>query len=63
MKYLRSKSALTGLILIGILVVAIFADVLAPHDPYKMDIWNSYRAPEGAGGTYILGTDDMGGTF
>ncbi|HHT90122.1 MAG: ABC transporter permease [Bacillota bacterium] len=62
MKYLlRSKSALTGLILIGILViVAIFADVLAPHDPYKMDIWNSYRAPEGTGGTYILGTDDMG---
>jgi len=62
MKYLlRSKSALTGLILIGILIlVAIFADVLSPHDPYKMDIWNSYRTPEGVGGTYILGTDDMG---
>ena len=62
MKYLlRSKSALTGLILIGILIlVAIFADVLAPHDPYKMDIWNSYGAPEGAGGKFVLGTDDMG---
>ena len=62
MKYLlRSKSAMTGLILIGILIlVAIFADVLSPHDPYEMDIWNSYRAPEGIGGTYILGTDDMG---
>ncbi|HBG00323.1 MAG TPA: diguanylate cyclase [Firmicutes bacterium] len=62
MKYLlRSKSALTGLILIGILIlVAIFADVLAPHDPYKMDIWNSYGDPEGVGGKYILGTDDMG---
>lgn len=62
MKYLlRSKSAMTGLILIGILIlVAIFADVLSPHDPYEMDIWNSYRAPEGVGGTNILGTDDMG---
>lgn len=62
MKYLlRSKSALTGVVLIGILIlVAIFADILAPHDPYEMDIWNSYRAPEGVGGTYILGTDDMG---
>lgn len=62
MKYLlRSKSAMTGVILIGILIlVAIFADILAPHDPYTMDIWNSYRAPEGVGGTYILGTDDMG---
>lgn len=62
MKYLlRSKSAMTGLILIGILIlVAIFADLLSPHDPYEMDIWNSYRAPEGMGGTYVLGTDDMG---
>ncbi|NMB19420.1 MAG: ABC transporter permease [Firmicutes bacterium] len=62
MKYLlRSKSAMTGVILIGILVlVAIFADMIAPHDPYRMDIWNSYRAPEGLGGTFVLGTDDMG---
>src|SRR5690554_3980897 len=62
MKYLlRSKSALTGLLLIGILIfVAVFADLLAPHDPYEMDIWNSYHAPDGPGGEYILGTDDMG---
>ena len=62
MRYLlRSKSALTGLMLIGILIlVAIFADLLAPHDPYEMDIWNSYHAPDGVGGEYILGTDDMG---
>ena len=62
MKYLlRSKSAVTGLILIGILIiVAILAEVIAPHDPYRMDIWNSYLAPEGFSGKYILGTDDMG---
>ncbi|NMB12845.1 MAG: ABC transporter permease [Firmicutes bacterium] len=58
---LRNKSALTGLILIGILLcVAIFADYLVPKDPYEMDIWDSFRPPEGPKGEYVLGTDDMG---
>ncbi|NLJ85201.1 MAG: ABC transporter permease [Firmicutes bacterium] len=58
---LRSKSALTGLIIIGILIfVAIFADRIVPKDPYEMDIWESFRPPEGLRGEYILGTDDMG---
>lgn len=59
--FLRNKSALTGFVLVSILIlVAIFADQLAPHDPYYMDIWESYRHPEGLSGEYILGTDDMG---
>jgi len=58
---LRNKSALTGLILIGILLcIAIFADHIVPMDPYEMDIWESFRPPEGLRGEYILGTDDMG---
>lgn len=60
-QFFRNKSAVTGLFFIGVLIiVAIFADLIAPHDPYKMDIWNSYQAPEGLSGTHILGTDDMG---
>lgn len=60
-RFFRNKSAVTGLILISILVlVAIFADFLAPLDPYKMDIWSSYSPPEGLSGENILGTDDMG---
>ncbi len=60
-RFLRNKSAVTGMILIGILIlIAIFADFVAPLDPYQMDIWNSYQAPEGLKGTHILGTDDMG---
>ena len=62
--FLRNKSALTGFALVSILIlVAIFADQLAPHDPYYMDIWESYRHPEGLSGEYILGTDDMGRDF
>ena len=58
---LQNKSALSGLILIGILLcVAIFADFLVPKDPYEMDIWESFRPPEGLKGEYVLGTDDMG---
>lgn len=60
-QFVRNKSALTGLILVSVLIlVAIFADQLAPHDPYKMDIWESYRDPEGFSGEFVLGTDDMG---
>jgi peptide/nickel transport system permease protein len=60
-KILKNPSALTGLIIISaLLLVAIFADYLTPHDPYDIDIWVSYTAPEGIKGTYILGTDDMG---
>ena len=60
-RFLRNKSAVTGAVLIGILIfVAIFADFIAPKDPYRMSIWDSYRHPEGFFGENILGTDDMG---
>ena len=60
-QFLRNKSAVTGTIIVGILIItAIFADAIAPKDPYQMDIWESFRPPEGLRGEYILGTDDMG---
>lgn len=60
-KILRNPSALTGLIIVGILLLsAVFAEYLTPHDPYDIDIWASYTPPEGFKGTYVLGTDDMG---
>ncbi len=62
-KIIRNRSALVGLILISILLFfAIFANFVVPNDPYDMDIWVSYGAPEwfGEGSKYILGTDDMG---
>lgn len=62
-KILRNRSALVGLIIIGLLVfVAIFANFLVPNDPYDMDIWYSYEPPQwfDGDGKYILGTDDMG---
>jgi len=62
-KLVKNRSALVGLILIGILLFfSIFANFLVPNDPYDMDIWVSYGAPEWfrEGSQYILGTDDMG---
>ncbi len=59
----KNRSALVGLIVIALLLFfAIFADFLVPNDPYHMDIWVSYEAPEwfGEDSQYILGTDDMG---
>ena len=60
-KILKNPSALTGLIIVGILLLsAVFAEYLTPHDPYNIDVWASYTPPEGLKGTYVLGTDDMG---
>ncbi len=62
-KIIKNRSALVGLIVIGLLVLtAIFADYIVPNDPYEMDIWENYAPPQwfGEDSTYILGTDDMG---
>jgi peptide/nickel transport system permease protein len=53
----------SGVILLGIVLVAVFAPVVAPHDPYDGELLNRLRAPIWApGGTwqYVLGTDQTG---
>ncbi|MBW1215352.1 dipeptide ABC transporter permease DppC [Pantoea allii] len=60
----RNKGAVTGLVYIVLmLLIAIFADVLAPHGPAEQfrdallhpPVWQ-----EGGNWSYILGTDDVG---
>ncbi len=60
----RNKGAVTGLVYIVLmLLIAIFADVLAPHGPAEQfrdallhpPVWQ-----EGGSWSYILGTDDVG---
>jgi peptide/nickel transport system permease protein len=54
----RNRSALAGLIVVCILVLsAIFAPWLAPHDPYQISLDNRLQPP---GGAHILGTDELG---
>jgi ABC-type dipeptide/oligopeptide/nickel transport system permease subunit len=50
-------------ILLLIAFVAIFADVLAPHDPQIGSLARRFRPPvwqEGGSWTYLLGTDHVG---
>jgi ABC-type dipeptide/oligopeptide/nickel transport system permease subunit len=48
-----------GLALVALVVLAaIFAPVLAPHDPYAGDLRNAYLLHPGGG--YLLGTDTQG---
>jgi peptide/nickel transport system permease protein len=59
-RFSRNRVAMTGLGLVLLLyVVAIFAPLLAPHDPnaQKDIVATRYRAP---GGDYPLGTDKFG---
>lgn len=59
-RFSENRLALAGLaILIGLVFVAAFADVLAPHSPVQGDLRYSRLLPPGTAG-YLLGTDDQG---
>lgn len=54
----RNKMAILGLIILLFLVVlAIFADVVAPYDYYKQDLRNAFQHPNSE---HIFGTDEFG---
>jgi peptide/nickel transport system permease protein len=55
-------TAVGGAIVGGVLLVAIFAPLLAPHDPYAQDLMRRMVPPEWMGGTPLnpLGTDQLG---
>ena len=46
-------------IMVVLVICAVFAPLLAPHDPLEIDLLNSRMAP-GADWSYPLGTDIMG---
>jgi peptide/nickel transport system permease protein len=46
-----------GLIVLAWLIIAVFAPVLAPYDPIKVNVTDSLIPP---GGAHWLGTDDLG---
>jgi peptide/nickel transport system permease protein len=56
--FLGRKVVVFGLIIILLLILtAIFAPLLAPYNPYKMDLNNQLLKP---GWKHLLGTDDLG---
>lgn len=55
---LRSPTSTFGLIVLAILILAaIFAPLLATHDPYVQDLTNVLKAP---GNGHLFGTDELG---
>ncbi len=56
--FLQRRIVIFGLVVFALLVIAaLFADFLAPHDPYRGDIADSLQQPNS---TYWLGTDIQG---
>jgi peptide/nickel transport system permease protein len=59
-RFRANRLAVLGLVIIILLVlVAIFADFLAPHNPVIGDLAGARLLPPGSDG-YLLGTDDQG---
>lgn len=60
LRFASNKLAVAGMaILIALLLVAAFADLLAPHSPYAGDLAGARLLPPLSPG-YLLGTDDQG---
>jgi peptide/nickel transport system permease protein len=57
-RFKEQKTAILGLALILIFTLTgIFAEFMAPHDPYSVDISRKLLPP---GGGYLMGTDQLG---
>ncbi|MDR1276283.1 MAG: ABC transporter permease [Candidatus Accumulibacter sp.] len=63
-RVLRHRGMMIGLAILGIIVLAaILAPVISPHDPYAQELSRRLTPPiwhENGGWTYILGTDKLG---
>jgi peptide/nickel transport system permease protein len=54
----KSNKLLIGTLIVGsLLFIAIFAPILAPHNPYKLDVTNRMG---GISRVHLLGTDHIG---
>ena len=62
--FYRNKGAVLGLIVLTLMVIiAVLAPALAPHDPYELFTGQEQLPPaflEGGNSTFWLGTDDAG---
>ena len=57
-KLFKNKFALTGLIIISLLIVAaLFAPIISPYTPSEQNVFERLQAPSL---THIFGTDDLG---
>ncbi|WP_436371369.1 ABC transporter permease [Cytobacillus sp. BC1816] len=61
---LQSKTGTVGFLIVSLVIfVAIFADILAPHDPASNNLGDMLKPPvwlDGGSQNYILGTDNLG---
>jgi ABC-type dipeptide/oligopeptide/nickel transport system permease subunit len=58
----RPRIAFGALVALALLVAALAAPWLSPHDPLDQDLYNAFAKPVWAGGdsAYLLGTDSLG---
>lgn len=58
MRIIKSKTSFIGLLIIlGLIITAIFAPLIAPYEPTNQEILNKYLPPSA---DHLLGTDNLG---
>ncbi|MGK4582821.1 ABC transporter permease [Kitasatospora sp. HPMI-4] len=57
-RFAANRLALVGLVLVvGLFLTALFAPLIAPHDPLRQDLMNTLKPPSG---DHLFGTDVLG---
>lgn len=51
------KLTIFGIMALLLILIAVFAEMICPYDPYKQDLTNAYQAP---GVFHLMGTDAFG---
>lgn len=60
-KIVKNRQALVGLIIVlALILIAIFAPRIVPHEPNRPSLAMRYEPPQGIGGEYMLGADNLG---
>ena len=57
MKVRRKNIWFLGILVLAVILLAVFAPVLTPQDPYLQDLGNALQPPEAG---HLLGTDQYG---
>ena len=59
-RWMQPKVYAGGTIVLALILVGTFGPLVAPHNPNAQQLRGALQAPQGVGGSHVLGTDNLG---